>query len=72
MALITYGADVNATNINFETPLHLAAAVNDREIYRILVESGAHETIVNDSYETPLDMISQFPADMLTRVQEEE
>lgn len=51
------GADVNADGFNFWTPLHMAAARNDVESLRILLEHGADpklETI--DDHLTPLQV----------------
>jgi len=55
--LLDAGADINAHGTNDWTPAHHAAARNDVEALKILVESGADLTIRTriDEYATPLE-----------------
>lgn len=55
--LLEAGADVNAHGINDWTPAHHAAARNDVEALKLLVESGADLSIRTriDEYATPLE-----------------
>jgi ankyrin repeat protein len=41
--LLANKADVNATNNNGETPLHLAALKGNKEVAELLRQHGGHE-----------------------------
>ncbi len=55
--LIVAGAPLNAKGINDWTPAHMAAARDDVEVLRVLVDAGADLTIRTaiDDYATPLE-----------------
>ena len=53
-ALITHGADVNATNENNETALRLAYQMEDEHAINELLKAGADSNIVNEEGETCL------------------
>ena len=52
-ALIAAGADVNATQHGGWTPIHQAAAANDRALVDYLLAKGASATVTNDAGTTP-------------------
>ena len=52
--LITNGADVNAKNINYDTPLHGAARAGDAHILKLLIANGADVNAKNIKRDTPL------------------
>jgi len=54
--LIEHGARVNEQDAFGRTPLHIAVAINDDTMIRLLVENGANPCIKNNSGETPLDI----------------
>jgi ankyrin repeat protein len=41
--LLANRADVNATTVDGETPLHWAAAVGDKDVVELLSKHGGHE-----------------------------
>ncbi len=53
--MIKKGADVNATNVESDTPLHLAAAYNRAAIVRLLPDADADAEIRGARERTPLD-----------------
>lgn len=53
--LINNGADVNARNIQNDTPLHWAAFYGSPEVAKLLIESGANLKALNAKGETPRD-----------------
>ncbi|CAF1244048.1 unnamed protein product [Rotaria sp. Silwood1] len=54
--LLFYRADMNATNIAGNTPLHICAASNQEACARVLLFRGADTTIVNKSNQTPYEL----------------
>ena len=54
--LLKNGADINAQNNSGETPLHLAARVNERDIAlpKFLIDLGANPFIKNNNGNTPI------------------
>ena len=59
--LIAKGADVNATDGDGDTPLHLAGNnTATKEIAELLIAKGADVNARDDDGETPLDAISLF------------
>ncbi|KAH8995437.1 ankyrin repeat-containing domain protein [Lactarius akahatsu] len=57
--LLERGADVNAQDINRETPLHFASVSGRLEIARVLLDHGAIATTETYDSETPLHAISR-------------
>jgi ankyrin repeat protein len=51
--LITEGANVNAGEDEWDTPLHYAARENDLEIVKLLLSSGANPNVFAENYENP-------------------
>lgn len=47
--LIQNGADINSRDINGDTPLFIAAAVNNKEAVKILIDAGADTNIRNNA-----------------------
>jgi hypothetical protein len=58
--LIAEGADVNARNINEETPLHRALTGNYGEIAELLIAKGANVHAVNKHGISPLYVASKY------------
>ena len=59
--LIEKGTDVNAMDINGNTPLHIAApSGNDLYLVKLLVNKGADVNAINSLGHTPLDSITQL------------
>ena len=55
--LIDHGANVNATDLNNDTALHLASKEGHLEVVKILVEKGkASVNKLNNNQESPLDL----------------
>ncbi|XP_062517490.1 nuclear factor NF-kappa-B p105 subunit-like isoform X2 [Corticium candelabrum] len=52
------GVDVDFTDFNGSTPLHLACAKNDRSLCALLVAGGADASVMNMSNETPPQLAS--------------
>ena len=52
--LIQQGADVNVSNDNGATPLHLATMEGHKEVVALLIEKGADVTVSNENGTTPL------------------
>lgn len=52
--LLNFGAEVNAQDIDGNTPLHAAVWLNDLKAARVLLEAGGNATIKNKKGETPL------------------
>ncbi|KAH9066250.1 ankyrin repeat-containing domain protein [Lactarius vividus] len=57
--LLERGADVNAQDINRETPLHFASVSGRLEVARVLLNHGAIAKTVTYDSETPLHAISR-------------
>ena len=57
--LLKNGAQVNASNMQFETPLHCAAHVGCPEVAQILLEHGADIALQNDNGQIPLHLVSE-------------
>ncbi len=56
---IEAGANVNATDANQSTALHLAVALAQVELIRLLIEKGADILAKNVSQQTPLEVAQQ-------------
>jgi uncharacterized protein len=54
-ALLSKGANLNLTNVNGFSALHLAVDKGFLTIVKMLVEAGADLSIQDDADETPLD-----------------
>ncbi|KAH9039458.1 hypothetical protein EDB83DRAFT_2228431, partial [Lactarius deliciosus] len=54
--LIENGADVNARDGSYSTPLHLASSKGNTEIVQLLIENGADVNAYNESHKTPLHL----------------
>ncbi|VDM29870.1 unnamed protein product [Toxocara canis] len=52
--LLYYGADINAQNVNGNTPLHVCSVNNRPECARVLLFRGADAGIVNKQGQTAL------------------
>uniref|UniRef100_A0A0M3HIK1 ANK_REP_REGION domain-containing protein n=1 Tax=Ascaris lumbricoides TaxID=6252 RepID=A0A0M3HIK1_ASCLU len=52
--LLYYGADINAQNVNGNTPLHVCAVNNRPECARVLLLRGVDASIVNKQGQTAL------------------
>ncbi|UCC74906.1 MAG: ankyrin repeat domain-containing protein [Gemmatimonadota bacterium] len=68
--LLSYGADVNATNLEQETPLYWAVLRNDDDLVALLLQHGA-DTEIPESYgRTPLLLVARETgeADMARRL----
>lgn len=53
--LIKNGADLNACNLEKNTPLHWACLNGHSEVVRVLIVGGADATILNSHERTPMD-----------------
>jgi ankyrin repeat protein len=58
--LMSFGANVNATNRDLKTPLHMAASNGYASTIRCLVEGGGSLTVKNCDGQTPLDCAEQW------------
>jgi ankyrin repeat protein len=58
--LIEKGADVNAVDALLNTPLHLAALVDNREVAELLIEKGASVNAWNNRCWTPLHIAAYW------------
>lgn len=61
--LIAAGADVNAGDAGFQTPLHYAAKSSKLEMVRVLLSNGADVDALNDFGETPLHYAAAYATD---------
>ena len=52
--LLYYGADINAQNVNGNTPLHVCAVNNRPDCARVLLFRGADPAILNKQGQTAL------------------
>jgi ankyrin repeat protein len=52
---IDNGANINSTNTNGESPLHLAVLKQNTALVNLYLQSGGDPSIKNDNNETPLD-----------------
>jgi ankyrin repeat protein len=57
--LVKYGAQVNATDLSGETPLHKAAAAGNPGIVMYLLEHGANPMIKSFQNKTALDLANE-------------
>jgi len=57
--LIKNGANINLTNRNGNTALHLAATYGRADVIRLLLTNGADINITSHSNKTPLDKVKQ-------------
>ena len=57
--LLEHGAQVNAIDSRFYTPLHYAANVGCPEVTQILLEHDADVTLQNDQGQVPLHLVSR-------------
>lgn len=55
--LLAKGADINARNVNHETPLHLSVSKGDWKGTAALVVRGADTSLTNKDGQTPLDLL---------------
>lgn len=55
--LISFGADVNAKNINRRSPLHKVAGMGNKEVLTVLIEAGADVNARDRKGRTPLHYI---------------
>ena len=53
--------DLNAADIDGDTPLHLAAELSNRELVAHLLQLGADPSVRNDADDTPLHVLATFP-----------
>ena len=60
MYLLNWGADPNESSSAGNTPLHTAARAGETEIAKILLETGASTSKVNDVNQTALDAAAAF------------
>lgn len=58
--LLERGADVNAADTLFNTPLHLAALVDNQEVVKLLIERGADVNARNNRGWTPLHIAAYW------------
>ena len=54
LMLINKGADIEAVNDNFETPLHICCLHRDKWVSNVLVGSGANTSVTDKDLNTPL------------------
>ena len=59
--LLNNGVDVNATNANNKTPLHLASAYCLLDIAQLLLDAGANVNAVDAHGKTPFDLAFAIP-----------
>lgn len=52
--LIRSGANVNSSNVNADTPLHISAHLGYEKTIEKLIENGAEIEARNSEYKTPL------------------
>jgi ankyrin repeat protein len=55
------GADVNATNKDGDTALHIATVAQFSSVIQLLVENGADVSVKNKGGQTPLMLASRRP-----------
>ena len=55
-SLLNAGADINKQNDNGDTPLHIAASVNDIDTFKYLLKQGADKDIKNIYGNNPIDI----------------
>lgn len=60
LSLIRAGADINAVDIDKQTPLHFAAIKGDDWIVKILLKNGADRSLLNKNGETALDVAEKM------------
>jgi ankyrin repeat protein len=57
LMLLNAGANIKEKDINGNTPLHDAAKPGNYDIMKILIEQGADINALNESHQTPLDLL---------------
>jgi len=59
--LLDHGSDINATDQNNQTPLHLAArSLCHMKIFDVLIQKGAGVSATDDNYATPLHLAAKM------------
>lgn len=68
--LVRHGADVNATNSQGQTPLHLAARNRPTEVLALLLKMGAYPNGHDEEGLTPLHLLVSSPWETVERIPE--
>ena len=66
--LVKNAADINATDKNGDTPLHVAAQYNAYETALVLLEDGADTNAEDDKGHTPLHIAAEKKAHEAVKV----
>uniref|UniRef100_A0A1B6ECU3 Histone-lysine N-methyltransferase n=2 Tax=Clastoptera arizonana TaxID=38151 RepID=A0A1B6ECU3_9HEMI len=67
-ALLNYGSDINSTNANADTPLHIAARQNVYECVLLLLARGARVDLHNRAGFLPIDCCMVNPSETYTAI----
>lgn len=61
--LVEAGSDIDAVDDRGWTPLHWAAKIGDKQLFRLMVESEADPGALDNDGKTPLDILNDYQHD---------